>query len=79
MSHGSYTYSDFLGSICQHAHIHVLADFLKYFKVVFLGFMLEKSHNLKGQGIFRGDQDFFLSLNCPKCNPPPPPQPAPTT
>jgi hypothetical protein len=23
---------------------------------------------LTGQGIFHGDQDFFLSLNCPECN-----------
>jgi hypothetical protein len=33
-----------------------------------LGFYAGKSHNLIGQGIFHGDQDFFLFLNCPECN-----------
>ncbi len=33
-----------------------------------LGFYAGKSQNLKGLGIFHGDLDFFLSLNCPECN-----------
>jgi hypothetical protein len=33
---------------------------------VILGFYAGKSHNLIGLGIFHGDLDFFLSLNCPE-------------
>ncbi len=52
-------------TLCQNAHIHVLADFFQYFWRIFciLRFFV---NNLIGQGIFHGDQD-FLSLNCPQC------------
>jgi hypothetical protein len=35
MSHGGYTYFGFLGSIWQHTHIHVLADFFQDFWRIF--------------------------------------------
>ncbi len=36
-------------------------NILLFLKCGILGFYAGKSHNLIGQGIFHGDQDFFIS------------------